>query len=57
MCYTPGLILGQDTQNHMSLQTEVSANHDRMVQNFAGGNFDVFDAFQLDHQNLTRQII
>ena len=21
------------------------------------GNFDVFDAFQLDHQNLTRQIV
>ena len=24
---------------------------------FVGGNFDVFDAFQLDRQNLTRQIV
>ena len=28
----------------------------RIAQNFDGG-FDVFDAFQLDRQNLTRQII
>ena len=27
----------------------------RIVQNFDGGNFDVFDAFHLDRQNLTRQ--
>ena len=26
----------------------------RRVQNFYGGKFDVFDAFQLDRQNLTR---
>ena len=33
-------------------------NH-RIVQNFDGGrgNFDDFDAFQLDWQNLTRQIV
>ena len=42
----------------MSLQTEVSANHYCIVQNFNGGrHFDVFNAFQLDHQNLTCQII
>ena len=29
----------------------------RMAQNFDGGNFDVFDAFQLDGQNLTHQIV
>ena len=29
----------------------------RIVQNFDGGNFDVFVTFQLDHQNLTRQIV
>ena len=29
----------------------------RIVENFDGGNFDVFDAFQLDRQNLTRQIV
>ena len=31
----------------------------RIVQNFdgGGGNFDVFDTFQLDRQNLTRQIV
>ena len=29
----------------------------RIVQNFDGGNFDVFDAFQLDHQNLTHQTV
>ena len=28
-----------------------------IAQNFDGGNFDVFDAFQLDCQNLTRQIV
>ena len=28
-----------------------------IVQNFDGGNFDVFDAFQQDRQNLTRQIV
>ena len=29
----------------------------RRAQNFDGGNFDVFDAFQLDRQYLTRQIV
>ena len=29
----------------------------RIVENFDGGKFDVFDAFQLDCQNLTHQII
>ena len=29
----------------------------RIAQNFDGGNFDAFDAFQLDRQNLTRQIV
>ena len=29
----------------------------RIVQNFDGGNFDVFVAFQLDRQNLTHQIV
>ena len=28
-----------------------------MAQYFDGENFEVFDAFQLDRQNLTRQII
>ena len=28
-----------------------------IAQNFDGGNFDVFDTFKLDHQNLTRQIV
>ena len=28
----------------------------RIPGNFDGGNFDVFDAFQSDHQNLTCQI-
>ena len=29
-----------------------------IVQNFDGGrNFDIFDAFQLDRQNLTNQIV
>ena len=33
-------------------------NDYRIVQNFdGGGEFDVFDAFQLDHQNLTCQIV
>ena len=27
-----------------------------IVGNFDGGNFDIFDAFQPDHQNLTREI-
>ena len=27
----------------------------RIAQNFDWGNFDVFDAFQLDHQNLSYQ--
>ena len=27
-----------------------------IAQNFDGGNFDIFDAFQLDRQNLTCQI-
>ena len=29
----------------------------RIAENFYGGNFDIFDAFRLDRQNLTRQII
>ena len=29
----------------------------RIAQNFDGGNFDVFDVFQPDRQNLTRQIV
>ena len=29
----------------------------RIVQNFDGGNFDVFDVFRLDRQNLTHQIV
>ena len=29
----------------------------RIAQYFDGGNFDVFDAFQLDRQYLTRQIV
>ena len=28
-----------------------------IAQNFYGGKFDVFDALQLDRQNLTHQII
>ena len=28
-----------------------------IAQNFDRGNFDVFDAFQLDRQNLTHQIV
>ena len=28
-----------------------------IVQNFDGGNFDVFEAFELDRQNLTHQIV
>ena len=36
-------------------------NDYHIVQNFdggrGGGEFDVFDAFQLDHQNLTCQIV
>ena len=28
----------------------------RIAGNFDGGNFDIFDAFQPDRQNLTRQI-
>ena len=27
-----------------------------IAENFDKGNFDIFDAFQLDHQNLTHQI-
>ena len=29
----------------------------RIAENFDGENFDVSDAFQLDRQNLTHQII
>ena len=29
----------------------------RIAQNFNGGNFDVFDAFQLDCKNLTHHIV
>ena len=29
----------------------------RIAQNFDGGNFNIFDAFQLDRQCLTRQIV
>ena len=29
----------------------------RKVQNLMGGNFDVFDAFQPDSQNLTHQTV
>ena len=28
-----------------------------IAQNFDGGNFYVFDTFQLDHQNLTNQFV
>ena len=28
-----------------------------MAQNFEGGNYEIFDAFQLDHQNLTYKIV
>ena len=27
-----------------------------IAQNFDGGNYDIFDAFQLDHQNLTHKL-
>ena len=30
--------------------------HYCIARNFDGGNFDVFDVFQPDHQNLTHQI-
>ena len=29
----------------------------RVVEKFDGGNFDIFDALQLDRQNLTCQIV
>ena len=35
----------------------LNLNDNRIAQNFNGGNFDVFDAFQLDRQNLTCQVV
>ena len=40
--------------NHYIFMTTVGYH---IAQNFDGRNFDVFDAIQLDHQNLTHQIV
>ena len=34
----------------------VYAHNYHIAGNFDGGNFDIFDAFRPDHQNLTHQI-
>ena len=41
----------------LSNMNNISMNIYRIAQNFDWGNFDVFDIFQLDHQNLTGQIV
>ena len=50
----PGKITHYTLSKH--LNSNVYASH-HIAQNFDGGNFDVFDAFQLDRQNLMHQIV
>ena len=44
-----------DQLENPTLMTQDVIYH--IAQNFDGGNFDIFDALQLDHQNLTHQIV
>ena len=48
-------LLHMHIEYHMIIQTCGVATY-RIAGNFDGGNFNVFDAFQPDRQNLTRQI-